>query len=184
MEQNILIPRNDPPFEPWRRYEPQGTREPSRTADSFTADEVLAAFESGKSVGRLETQRQIEALIRKEIIQNMGLAAKLALQVVDLLQDRGYAQLGVFLRPDLDYGVDYELLIAVDGESFVTDEFDDIYDITYGLIRGIRTDTFRPSLRFLPVATEAHSSFDDKAILCDGYIYRLASSPLSGSRAS
>lgn len=150
----------------------------ARSTGKMTDEEANARIEiwqHGRTVGRREQQEEVEKVLNKTFVENMGSSASLAYKIIDALSEMSYKVYDVFIRID-DGLFHYEMLIVVDEGAFVTDEFDGIYDKIYILKQEVGTDTFTPSVHFLPakVADTTVELYNLGALYGDGYIYRLS----------
>jgi hypothetical protein len=98
-------------------------------------------------------------------------SAMLAFQTLHLLAERDYKFKEVHLR--IVGMMIYDVLIEVDQNAFISDDFLQIYEAVWGLEHAARTKNFFPTVNFISVNIEGTNQINYQALIGDGYIYRL-----------
>jgi len=138
--------------------------------ETVPVDFVIEAFEQGVSHGRKKGREDVILTLREKTNENAKHCTQLADKIFELLLSSEFQVLGIFLRTNGIFS--WQILVAVHEDSFVADEFDDIYPFIWALTKEVSSETFHPIVHFMPVINGDINKINKDALTSDGYIYR------------
>ena len=111
---------------------------------SFTANEVIEAYEHGAKDGEKRLFERISTLVHKHTVQAMDACE----QIWDHLTSKGFAPIALHLRSD---GIAaFVGLFVVEEALYVSEQFDEVYDFVFSVVDKLNTKEYHLAINFLP----------------------------------
>ncbi|MES2765628.1 MAG: hypothetical protein V4642_07165 [Bacteroidota bacterium] len=137
---------------------------PSSQEDSYTANQMIAAYSMGKEVGKNEEK---ERSIR-QLQTNLDYTADYTIQVIEKLAELGIETQTAHMRfasPKV-----FDVLVVVDEGETLKPDFLKIYDFTHSLKSSVNNINYNISFMFV----ENCNNLDEASIFSDGYIFSIS----------
>lgn len=149
---------------------------PISPASDQANNREIEAYRKGKEVGHIEGQqeghRQIRAMLSRIDELHKDDSADLAYRVLSMLNSHSYQFNKTHLRIT---GLEvYDILIEVDEQAFVSDDFLMILTAVSEIEREARSESFYPTINFITINFDEANRINYQALIGDGYIYHLS----------
>jgi hypothetical protein len=129
--------------------------------ESFTANEVIDAYESGTKDGEKRIIERIAKLAHEQTVRAMHVCEQIWLHLVSI----GIEPISIHLKRD---GMSaFAGLFVVREEKFLSDDFEDVYTFIFSVIDKVNTHEFHLGIHFLPVS----GPYNKDMLLADGFVY-------------
>jgi hypothetical protein len=142
-------------------YGEKWKNESGSSNESFTANDVIEAYESDAKDGEKRLLERITSLIHKKTV----LAMEICEQIWLYLDEHGFEPISLHLKRN-DIAA-YSALCVVREEKYLSEEFGEVYEFVFSLVDKVNTNEYHLGIHFLPFS----ESYNKEMVLADGFVY-------------
>lgn len=145
-------------------WQPASPSQPLKAKDqSFTADHVIHAFETGAQRGFEHKIQKIGSALSETLDRNQLKAADFTADVLDYLKNQDLKTVEAYLK--ISSWDELNVLVIVEEASFLKEEFDNIYDVVCSIEEECEKNNLSLSFTFTPNSKEINA----KRLALEGY---------------